>query len=130
MLLTFVTVVHLIVAFILIFFVLLQDPKGGGAMGVFGGAGGGSNSLFGATGAGNFLTTVTKGAAIVFAFTCVMLTYLISHPGKSVLDNANIPAATSSAPAAAAPEAASAPAANAPAPTENAPQTPPPAQGQ
>jgi preprotein translocase subunit SecG len=86
---TFLTVIHIVVALVLIFFVLLQDPKGGGAMGVFGG--GGSNTLFGSTGANNFFTQVTKGAAILFAVLCVTLTYLISHQQSSVLDG--VPAA-------------------------------------
>ena len=89
--LVLITVVHLLTALVLIGFVLLQDPKGGGAMGVFGG-GSGSNSLFGSTGAGNFLTAVTKGSAILFAITCIGLTYLISHSGSSVLDKAGVAA--------------------------------------
>lgn len=99
MLLTFLTWVHVAVALVLIFFVLLQDPKGGGAMGVFGG-GAGSNSLLGSTGAGNFFTQVTKGAAILFAVLCIGLTYLISHPTKSVLDGVAPATAPSEAPAA------------------------------
>jgi len=90
-LLTLITVVHLLTAVVLIGFVLLQDPKGGGAMGVFGG-GSGSNTLFGSTGAGNFLTAVTKGSAILFAVTCIALTYIISHPGGSVLDQGGVTA--------------------------------------
>lgn len=93
--LTFLTVVHLLVSLILIFFVLLQDPKGGGAMGVFGG--GGSSSLLGSTGASNFFTQVTKGAAVLFAVLCVGMTYIISHKGTSVLDKTSpvsVPAAT------------------------------------
>ncbi len=95
MLLTFLTAVHLVVALAVIFFVLLQDPKGGGAMGVFGG-GSSSNSLFGSTGAGNFLTKITKGAAVLFAVLCIALTYVISHPGDSVLDK-TAPVATPAA---------------------------------
>jgi preprotein translocase subunit SecG len=91
MLLTFLTTIHLLVALVLIFFVLLQDPKGGGAMGIFGG-GGGSNTLFGSTGATNFFTQVTKVAAILFAILCIAMTYIISHRTESVLDNT--PAAT------------------------------------
>ncbi|MBX7232635.1 MAG: preprotein translocase subunit SecG [Bdellovibrionales bacterium] len=95
--LSFFTAIYIIVAFVLITFVLLQDPKGGGAMGVFGG--GGSNSLFGSTGANNFLTQVTKGSAILFAVLSILLTYLISHPGKSVLDTTTTPAAVQNKPA-------------------------------
>ncbi len=89
--LTFLTVLHLVNACVLIFFVLIQDAKGGGAMGVFGG--GSSQSLLGSTGASNFFTQVTKGAAILFALLCITMTYIISHPSKSVLDKAG-PGAT------------------------------------
>ena len=99
MLLTFLTWVHVVVALTLIFFVLMQDPKGGGAMGIFGG-GGGSNSLFGSTGATNFFTQVTKAAAVLFAVLCVGMTYVISHPGESVLDKTAPVAAPAAAPAA------------------------------
>jgi preprotein translocase subunit SecG len=95
--LTFLTVFHLLVSLVLILFVLLQDPKGGGAMGVFGG--GGSSSLLGSTGASNFFTQVTKGAAILFAVLCVGMTYIISHKGTSVLDNTSPVSAPATAPA-------------------------------
>ena len=88
--LTFVAIVHVIIALGLVLFVLLQDPKGGAA-GVFGGGGGGSNSLFGSTGAGNFLTATTKWLAILFAITCVTLTYLTSHKTSSVMDDMATP---------------------------------------
>lgn len=97
--LTFLTVIHLLVSLILIFFVLLQDPKGGGAMGIFGG--GGSSSLLGSTGASNFFTQVTKGAAILFAVLCIGMTYIISHRGTSVLDEAGASAPITTTPPAA-----------------------------
>ncbi len=88
--LTFVAIVHVIIALGLVLFVLLQDPKGGAA-GVFGGGGGGSNSLFGSTGAGNFLTSTTKWLAILFAVTCITLTYLTSHNTSSIMDDMATP---------------------------------------
>lgn len=86
MLLTVLTWMHVTVAVVLVFLVLFQDPKGGGANGVFGG-GSSSNSLFGSTGATNFLTQMTKGTAVLFAVLCIALTYVISHNRGSVLDN-------------------------------------------
>lgn len=97
MLLTVLTCFYVFVALILIFFVLVQDPKGGAASGIFGG-GGGSNSLFGSTGSDNFFTKVTKGAAIVFAVLSIGLTYVISHPSGSVMDGAALPAVAPVAP--------------------------------
>lgn len=88
--LTLLAIFHVFVAFSLIGFVLLQDPKGGGAAGVFGG-GGGSNSLFGASGAASFLSTLTKWAAIIFAVTSVATTYLTSSKSGSVMDEVSIP---------------------------------------
>lgn len=90
--LTLVAVFHILFALALVLFVLLQDPKGGAA-GVFGGGGSGSTSLFGATGADNFLTTTTKWLAILFAVTCLLLTYLTSHRSTSVMDEFAPPAA-------------------------------------
>jgi preprotein translocase subunit SecG len=88
--LTLLAMFHVFVAFLLIAFVLLQDPKGGGAAGVFGG-GGGSNSLFGASGAASFLSTLTKWAAIIFAVTSVATTYITSSKSGSVMDDVAVP---------------------------------------
>lgn len=82
--LTFLTIVHLFIAVLLIIFVLLQDSKGGAA-GVFGG-GSGANSLFGSAGGADFLTKVTRYTAIIFACTCMGLAYLTSKPHKSIMD--------------------------------------------
>lgn len=89
--LTFLAIVHVILALGLILFVLLQDPKGG-AMGVFSG-GSSSNSFFGASGASNFLTTTTKWLATLFAVSCLGLTYLTAKRGDSVMDT-YVPSAT------------------------------------
>jgi preprotein translocase subunit SecG len=89
--LTLLSLVHVIVGVALILFVLLQDPKGG-AMGVFGG-GSSSQSFFGASGASNFLTTTTKWLAVMFAITCLTLTYITTKKGGSVMDT-YVPPAT------------------------------------
>lgn len=107
----FVTLVHFVVAALLITFVLIQDSKGGGVFGM--GSGGGSNQVFSATGAANFLVKATRALAIMFATTCIALTYLTSKKADSVVDD-YLPAATAPAAAGAAPsatEAAQAPAA-------------------
>ena len=83
---TLVGIFHIVVALLLIVLVLLQDPKGGGAAGMFGGGGGSQNSFFGASGAGNFLTTLTKWFAVIFAVTSIGMTYMTSHKGGSVMD--------------------------------------------
>lgn len=90
--LTLLAYVHILIGIGLVLFVLLQDPKGG-AMGVFSG-GSSSNTFFGSSGATNFLTTTTRWLAILFAFSCLTLTYMTAKRGTSVMDNYTAPAAT------------------------------------
>ena len=87
---TFLAIIHVLIAVFLVIFVLLQDSKGG-AMGVFGG--GSSNTFFGSTGATNFLVTATKWLAVAFAISCLTLTYMSTRRNTSVLDNAVAPTA-------------------------------------
>jgi preprotein translocase subunit SecG len=70
---TFLVVLHVMACLVLILVVLLQRGKGsdvGAALG-----GGGSNTVFGSRGAGNFLTKLTTGSAIVFMVTSLSLAY-------------------------------------------------------
>jgi len=90
--LTVMAILHLFIGLGLILFVLLQDPKGG-AMGVFSG-GSSSSSFFGSSGASNFLTTLTKWFAVLFAASCLALTYMTTHKGGSVMDSYVPPATT------------------------------------
>ncbi len=95
--LTLLAYIHILIGVSLVLFVLLQDPKGG-AMGVFSG-GSSANSFFGASGASNFLTTTTKWLAILFAATCLGLTYLTAKRGGSVMDTYAPPPGGAAAPA-------------------------------
>lgn len=79
----FLTVVHILIAVALCALVLVQDSKGGGALGI---GGSGSNSLLGATGAQTLAAKLTKYMAILFAVSCVALTYFLAHDNKSVVD--------------------------------------------
>ncbi|MFK8137621.1 MAG: preprotein translocase subunit SecG [Bdellovibrionales bacterium] len=81
---TFISIIHVMVALVLIVLVLLQDSKGGG-MGML--SGGGSSTVFGASGATNFLATMTKWIAILFAGTCLYLTIFTASQTKSVVDS-------------------------------------------
>jgi len=70
---TFAYALHFIACFVLIGVVLLQRGKGadlGASLG-----GGGANTIFGGRGAGNFLTKITTGSAIVFMCTSLTLAY-------------------------------------------------------
>jgi preprotein translocase subunit SecG len=125
---SFIAILHIFVALILIALVLLQDTKSGSVGGAFGG--GGSSSILGATGAVTLAQKMTRWTAVVFALTSIGLSVFASRSQKSVMDSAvltNVPAATaSSAPSSttspAAP-AAPADAAAAPAAPSSAPAT-------
>ena len=82
---------YFLVAFCLIVLVLLQDPKGNGA--IFGG--GGSQSLFGATGATSFIVKATRLVAILFAVSVIGINYmLMSKSSKSAVYDTNSEIAT------------------------------------
>ena len=66
-------VLHVIVCFFLVAVVLLQRGKGAEMGAVFGG--GASSTVFGGRGAGNFLTKLTTGSAVVFMLTSLSLSY-------------------------------------------------------
>ena len=81
--LNFIAVVHIVLAIALIVLVLVQDSKGGGALGM----GGGSNSLLGATGAQTLAAKMTRVVAGFLALTCLFLTFKASETKRSVLDS-------------------------------------------
>src|SRR5262252_1943173 len=78
---TLLTIFHVIVCIFLILVVLLQQGKGADWAGAFGG--GGTQTAFGARGAGTVLSKATTAAAVIFMFTSLALTILISQPGGS-----------------------------------------------
>ena len=81
-----VTSVHILVSLGLIIVVLLQTGKGTDMGAAFGG--GASTTVFGSSGAGNFLTRMTTGMAIVFMLTCLTLGYFAEQgPVSSIFDS-------------------------------------------
>jgi len=95
-----ITILHVIVSIGLILVVLLQTGKGAEVGAVFGGS---SATIFGSSGAGNFLTRLTTGMAVVFMITCLTLGYFAGKkPTETIFDN-RAPAAQ---PGAATPQAA------------------------
>jgi preprotein translocase subunit SecG len=83
--LTAVIILHVIVSIGLILVVLLQTGKGAEVGAVFGGS---SSTIFGSSGAGNFLTRLTTGMAIVFMMTSLTLGYFTSkRPSSTIFDN-------------------------------------------
>lgn len=81
-----ITVLHVIVCIFLVAVVLLQRGKGAQIGAVFGGGAGAT--MFGSRGAGNFLTKLTTGAAIVFMLTSLSLSYLgITGAGQRLFED-------------------------------------------
>ena len=78
---TFLSIVHVFVCMFLILVVLLQQGRGGGLGSAFGGA---SQQVFGGRGAGNFMTRLTWGCAMVFILTSVSLAYIASSGDRSI----------------------------------------------
>jgi preprotein translocase subunit SecG len=104
----FLTVLHVMVSIVLIVVVLLQHGKGADIGAVFGG--GASSTVFGSRGAGNFLTKLTTGSALVFMVTSLSLAYLSNSGGtRGIFEDQPAPAATAPAPAGEAPAAPEAP---------------------
>jgi preprotein translocase subunit SecG len=114
-----ITIIHVIVSIGLILVVLLQTGKADmGA--VFGGS---SSTIFGSSGAGNFLTKLTTGMAIVFMITSLTLGYFAGHkPSATIFDSRTpTPQTTPAAPEAPAQKQSDA---TGRAPTETAPASP------
>jgi preprotein translocase subunit SecG len=92
---TFLTILHVLVCVFLIGVVLLQRGKGAEIGAVFGG--GGSSTVFGSRGAGNFLSKLTTAAAIVFMITSLSLAYLWTlASSERLFDEAEVPPAAES----------------------------------
>lgn len=68
---TFVLVVHIILAVLMIALILVQHGKGADAGASFGG--GGAATVFGASGSGNFLTRLTAILTALFFITSLTL---------------------------------------------------------
>jgi preprotein translocase subunit SecG len=114
-LITFVTVLHILVCIFLILIILLQAGKGGGMGAAFGGAG--AQTVFGGRGAQTFLGKVTSISAFLFMLTSLTLAYNSSR-SKSVLDTHAPPAQSAPAPAVPPSPVLPAPVAPAPAPAK------------
>ena len=111
MLVSFITVIHVLVCIFLILVILLQAGKDAGMGASFGG--GGSGTVFGGRGAGSFLGKVTAICAGVFFLTSLSLSFAASYrPSVAGSIKAEQPAPSVPAP----PPAPAAPAGQTPAP--------------
>ncbi|MFN8791535.1 MAG: preprotein translocase subunit SecG [Bdellovibrionales bacterium] len=99
---TLITVVHILVALVLIGLVLIQDSKGG-ALGMGGSTG--SNSVLGAGGAQTLAAKATRWVAVVFALTSIGLSVMTAHKTRSVVEGAGPLVAPAAAPEAQTPPA-------------------------
>lgn len=118
-----IIILHVVVSIGLILVVLLQTGKGAEVGAVFGGS---SSTIFGSSGAGNFLTRLTTGMAIVFMATSLTLGYFTAkRPTATIFDN-RAPAAEPRAPVQPAPTAQpqSAPTGDLQAPDKTQPEKP------
>lgn len=73
--------IHILIAFVLIVLVLLQQGKGADAGANFGG-GSSSQSVFGSRGSANFLSRTTAVMATLFFITSLSLAYIASKEVK------------------------------------------------
>jgi preprotein translocase subunit SecG len=95
---TVITVLHVAGALMLIIVILLQSGKGA-AMGS-GLGGGSSQTMFGSSGAGNFLTKLTTGVAILFMITSLTLAMFSSKKdSNSVMEGIEQPIQEQTVPA-------------------------------
>ena len=85
---TLLKCVHMVAALFLVLVVLVQSGRGGGVGGIMGAA---SGQIFGGRGAGNFLSRLTSGAAIVFFTTSLTLSMLASRHASVLAGQEAVP---------------------------------------
>ncbi len=86
----FITSLHIFLCILLVGIVLLQHGKGADIGVVLGG--GASQTVFGSRGAGNFLTKLTSGAAVLFMGTSLFLSYFATPSTVSERIQSSAPA--------------------------------------
>ncbi len=86
----FITILHIFLCVLLVAIVLLQHGKGADIGVVLGG--GASQTVFGSRGAGNFLTKLTTGAAVLFMSTSLFLSYFVTPSTMSERIRSAVPA--------------------------------------
>ncbi len=82
---SFLLAVQVISSLSIIVLVLLQQGKGADMGAAFGS--GSAGSVFGATGAANFLSRMTKWAAVIFFASTIGLAWVSHRTGDSILDS-------------------------------------------
>lgn len=82
---SFLLAIQVISSLSIIVLVLLQQGKGADMGAAFGS--GSAGSVFGATGAANFLSRMTKWAAVIFFASTIGLAWVSHRTGDSILDS-------------------------------------------
>jgi len=102
---TFITIIHILVSIFLIVVVLMQSGEAGDIASAFGGMG--SQATFGPRGGATVLTKATTWAAVIFVLTSITLSIVASRKAgpKSVLQGVSTQTAPAQKPAAPAPPA-------------------------
>lgn len=93
---TFVLVVHIILAILIIALVLVQNGKGAEAGASFGG--GGAATVFGASGSGNFLTRLTAIFTALFFVTSLSLAFFAKKQSTDAYSLQSVPTTSSQTP--------------------------------
>ncbi|PRP97094.1 Protein-export membrane protein SecG [Enhygromyxa salina] len=82
---TFITIIYVIVALIMVLSILLQAGKGGGLGSALGG--GASQGVFGGGGGADFMSKLTQGFAATFMICAMYLAYASAHVGSEFLES-------------------------------------------
>ena len=80
-----ISIIHIITCVLIVVFILLQNPKGGGVLGSLGGSMG-SQSLFSSGGVSDFFVQTTKWLTVVFAITSISLSLITSKKDESLME--------------------------------------------
>jgi preprotein translocase subunit SecG len=83
-LVTFVTIIYIIVSLVMVLSILLQAGKGGGLGSALGG--GASQGVFGGGGGADFMAKLTQGFAATFMICAMFLAYASAHAGSGFLE--------------------------------------------
>ena len=81
---TFITIIYVIVALVMVLSILLQSGKGGGLGSALGG--GASQGVFGGGGGADFMSKLTQGFAFTFMISAMYLAYASAHAGSEFLE--------------------------------------------
>jgi preprotein translocase subunit SecG len=97
---TILTIIHILVAFVMVGVILLQSGKGAEIGAAFGGS---SQTVFGSRGAGTFLSKMTAVAATIFMVTSLTLAILSKQEKYSSTIGLDRPASQTETPASSTP---------------------------